>query len=144
MDDSTRAKKAGRPRRILRCAAIGMVLFVVLGVWISQQFPALTHGRKSSVELLQAVFKAPISMPVDAAQYVFKRVKKEAAVLFVNSCDIPAETRDRVVAMIRGERLETVTVPFVYHLYELYGAPAAGAPESMADLAYAEPPAPRQ
>ncbi len=139
MTETSSASPIRRSRRALRFTIAGLAIFVVLGVAVSQQFPSLTHGPKSSVEMLEGLFKAPFAMPADAAKFVFKRVKKDAVVLFIDSCELPADARGRLVAMVRGEEFASVTVPFVYYLYELYGEPAAGEPESMADLAYDEP-----
>jgi hypothetical protein len=46
--------------------------------------------------------------------------------------------------MVRGERFKEVTVPFVFFLYELYGAPAKAEAITINDLAYAEPVEPAQ
>ena len=131
--------KNKRLRRWLRWSGVGIVLFVILGVWIAQQFPALTSGPKTSVELLQHLFKAPIHMVANPAEYLLRRVGKEAVVTFIVSCDLPADTEGRLSSMVRGEGFEDATIPFVYYLYELYGAPVTTGTGNVADLAYAEP-----
>jgi hypothetical protein len=126
--------------RFLRFLLLGIVLFLILGVWVSREFPALTNGPRSSVELIEGLFEAPRGIRRDAARYLLNRVKREAVVVFINSCDLRADQRKRLVAMVRGEQFQNVTVPFVYYLYELYGSPALAEPRLEDDLAYAEPP----
>lgn len=114
------------------------MLFLVLGVWVSRQFPSLTSGPKTSVELLEGLFRAPVEIPADAVNYVLNRVKKEAVVQFVDLLDVPEDARGRVKQWVLGERFDDVSAPFVYSLYELYGVPALAAGDAAADLAYAE------
>ncbi|NQT85799.1 alkaline phosphatase family protein, partial [bacterium] len=126
-----------RLRRLAKLAAVCIGLFLVLGVWVSHQFPALTHGPKSSVELLEGLFTTPTQAVEDVSQYVLTHAELKGAELFVQSCDLPADCESRLMAMLRGERFQEVTVPFVYTLYELYGAPVTE-PEAISDLAYPE------
>ena len=131
-------RKSARYSRLFRYTAGGIVLFLVLGVWISHQFPALTNGPKTSAELLAALFKAPVEIPKDAAKYAIGRVEKKAVVAFVQLCDAPEDVKGRVIQLVNGERFDEITAPFVFYLYELYAAPALANDDSMEDLAYAE------
>src|SRR5262245_10230230 len=109
-----------RVRRLIGLTAIGIALFLLLGVSISQQFPALTNGPKSSAELIQAIFKAPIEIPANAAEYALTRVKKDAVTAFVEFLDVPPEVKARVIRLVQGDQFDELTAPFVYYLYELY------------------------
>ena len=129
------ARRKLRQRRV----ALGLVLFLVLGVGVSHQFPALTGGPRSSAELLEDVFEVPFRLALDPAQFLLERAGEEAVVLFVQSCDLPAATKGRLEAHIQGEALKKRTVPFLFYLYELYGAGGSVKPGELADLAYAEP-----
>jgi hypothetical protein len=62
-------------------------------------------------------------------------VELKGVELFIRSCDLPADCKSRLVAMVRGEQFQDVTVPFVYYLYETYGAPVAE-PADVSDLTY--------
>ncbi len=115
-----------------------VVLLVILGVFVSHQFPALTNGPKSSAEILEALFKTPDRAVTASKEYVLKHIKQEAVELFVKSCDLPPETEKRLLDMLGGEQFTEVTVPFVFYLYELYGAPATTDAVDTADLAYRE------
>jgi hypothetical protein len=132
---------SNRPRwvRIVRYAAIGIVVFILGGVWISHQFPALTNGPKTSVELLSGLFHAPIDVSTGAAKVALGRVKKDAILGFIQLVDAPADVKQRCADLINGERFDEVTAPFVLYLYDLYAAPALAKPDASADLAYAEP-----
>ena len=130
--------KRARYTRLFRFIAGGILLFLVLGVWISHQFPALTNGPKTSAELLRGLFKAPIEMPADAAKYALTRVKRDAVVRFVQLLDAPADVKTRVTQLVQGEQFDEITAPFVLYLYELYAAPAFAGSNETADLAYAE------
>lgn len=130
--------KPARYGRLFRYTGGGIVLFLVLGVWVSHQFPALTNGPKTSAELLAGLFKAPVEIPKDAAKYAIGRVQKKAVVGFVQLCDAPADVKGRVIQLVNGERFDEITAPFVFYLYELYAAPALANDDSMNDLAYAE------
>lgn len=127
-----------RLHRLLKWLLVGLVLLVILGVWVSQQFPALTSGPKSSTEILASVFKMPARRAGDLSGQLAKHVEREALELFIRSCDLPADSRQRLLSLVRGESFREVTVPFVYYLYETYGRGAAG-PVDDGDLAYAEP-----
>lgn len=131
-------------RRFSRVIVIGVVLLVTLGVWVTHQFPALTTGPKSSVEILESLFKTPARLVSEPTEYILTHIKREAVELFVWSCDLPADAEDRLLALVRGERFKEVTVPFVFFLYELYGAPAKAEAVTINDLAYAEPVEPEQ
>ncbi len=128
-----------RLQRIFLSISATVVLLVILGVWVSHQFPALTNGPKSSAEMLEILFETPIRSVTAPTKYVLKHIEQEAVELFIRSCDLPPDTEARLLAMVRGERFAEVTVPFVFYLYELYGATAAAEEVATADLAYAEP-----
>ena len=127
-----------RLQRIFLFIGATVVLVVILGVWVSHQFPALTNGPKSSAEMLEALFKTPIRTVTASTDYVLKHIEQEAVKLFVKSCDLPPETEKRLLEMVSGEDFSEVTVPFVFYLYELYGAPATTEAVATTDLAYAE------
>jgi hypothetical protein len=131
-------------RRFFPFFTVVIVLFVALGVWVTHQFPALTNGPKSSVEILESLFEAPARMVSVPTEYVLQHIKREAVELFIRSCDLPFDAEGRLLAMVRGERFKEVTVPFVFFLYELYGAPAKAEAITINDLAYAEPVEPAQ
>ncbi len=78
-------------RRILLFLLAAVLLTVVLGVWITYQFPSLAAGRKSSVEVLEDLFKAPVVVTEENAQQALKDVSKDAAVVFIRACDLPAD-----------------------------------------------------
>ena len=126
--------------RFLRFFLPAIVLLPILGVWISHEFPALTNGPKSSVEILEALFAAPRHIRLDASRYLLDRVKRDAMVLLVDSCDLRADQRERIVTAIRAEDFTNETVPFMMYLHELYGSPSLGGTRTTDDLAYAEPP----
>ena len=71
--------------------------------------------------------------------YILKRINQAAVESFIRACDLPFDTEGRLRAMVRGERFEEVTIPFVFFLYELYGAPEQAEAVAISDLAYAEP-----
>ena len=118
---STRSK---RLKRLLLFISISVVTLVVLGVAVSHQFPALTNGPKSSAEIMEILFKAPIRTVTAPSQYVLEHVERGAVELFIRSCDLPSDTEARLLAMLHSERFKEVTVPFIFYLYELYGAAA--------------------
>jgi hypothetical protein len=121
-----------------------MALFVVVGVWVTHELPWLTKGPKSSAEILEGLLRAPAQMASEPKQYVLKQIKREGVELFIRSCDLPSDAEGRLLAMIRGERFEEVTVPFVFYLHELYGAPVTTEAVAINDLGYAEPKKPVQ
>ncbi|MCH8151460.1 MAG: alkaline phosphatase family protein [Planctomycetes bacterium] len=133
-----------RPQRLFLLIATAVVLVATLGVWVSHQFPALTNGPKSSAEMLEGLFKTPARMVTASTKYIFKHIEQRAVELFIRSCGLPPDTEGRLLAMVRGERFEEVTVPFVFYLYELYGAPATTQAVAIADLDYEEPIEPEQ
>jgi len=122
----------------------GTALCVIVGVWVAHQFPALTHGPKSSGEILESMFKAPARLIGQPTEYLRRHLKQEAVELFLRSCDLPNDVEGRLLAMVRGERFKEVTVPFVFFLYELYGAPQKADAIAVEDLAYAEPAEPKR
>lgn len=128
-----------RLRRLLKWLSVCLALAVILGVWVSQQFPAWTNGPKSSTEILSMLFTMPARAARDVSGYVAGYVQREAVEVFIRSCDLPADSQERLLAMVRGEQFRDVTVPFVYYLYDSYGPAATGSAE-FSDLAYAEPP----
>jgi len=127
-----------RRRRCLRRAAVGLALTLVAGVWIGYQFPGLVVGRKSSVELLADIFQAPVDLHRNSALELLKTINKTAVGGFVGACDLPDDAEARLLAMVHSERTEAVTVPFVFYLYEMYGAPVTDDAEELADLRYGE------
>ena len=127
-----------RLQRIFLFIGATVVLVVILGVWVSHQFPALTNGPKSSAEMLEALFKTPIRTVTASTDYVLKHIEQEAVKLFVKSCDLPPETEKRLLEMVSGEDFSEVTVPFVFYLYELYGAPGTTEAVATNDLTYDE------
>lgn len=129
-----------RLQRIFLFSAATVVLVVILGVWVSHQFPALTNGPKSSAEILETLFKTPDRTVTASRKFVLKHIKQEAVELFIKSCDLPPDTEKRLLVMLGGEQFTEVTVPFVFYLYELYGAPATTEAVETDDLAYAEEP----
>ncbi len=133
--------KSGRLRRLCRLLLVGVVLFVVLGVWITHQFPGLTERRKTSLELLEDLFRIPFQMVEDPARVVLSRAKREAAEVFIKSTDLPDDVETRLVDLIHQRRFREVTVPFVSYLYDLYGAPVGADAQALASLRYDEPPA---
>src|SRR5262245_14500418 len=103
--------KITRAKRWVRITVVCLALFLVIGVWVSQQFPSLTNGPKSSAELIAAIFKAPIEIPANAAEYAIKRVKKDAITGFVELLDAPDEVKGRVIQLVQGDRFDEVTAP---------------------------------
>ena len=91
-----------RLQRIFLFIGATVVLVVILGVWVSHQFPALTNGPKSSAEMLEALFKTPIRTVTASTDYVLKHIEQEAVKLFVKSCDLPPETEKRLLEMVSG------------------------------------------
>jgi hypothetical protein len=126
-----------RRYRAWHAVLLGLAGLVVLGVGISHQFPALTHGPKTSVELLESLLRAPRDSAENAVRDLRRYTEWTGLELFVRSCDLPADCEERLLAMVRGDRFRDVTVPFVYSLYELYGGPSRQKSE-LADLSYAE------
>ena len=127
-----------RRRKYFWLLTIGLLLFVGLGVWVSVQFPALTNGPHSSTQILEGLFQLPSQAVSGSADYVLKRVNRGAVELFILSSNLPSDSEERLLALVRGERFEDVTVPFVFYLYELYGASSETESVSLDDLAYAE------
>jgi hypothetical protein len=126
-------------RRSWQRVALGLALFLVLGVGISHQFPALTGGPRSSAELLEELFEAPVRLAIDPARFFMARAGSEAVVLFVRSCDLPPAAEGRLVAHLEGETFRRRTLPFLFYLYELYGAGMSVEASELEELAYAEP-----
>ena len=127
-----------RLRRISAALAAGLLLLVALGVWVTQQFPALTNGPKSSVEILGALFKTPVRTVAKRRDFTFDRVNQAAVELFIRACDLPADAEGRLLDLVRGDHFDEVTTPFVFFLYDLYGAPAQAEAVTEDDLAYGE------
>lgn len=116
----------------------GLVAAAALVIWLGYEFPGWFVGRKSSVELLSDVFQAPAEITGASVQFAFKQINKEAVKLFILSCDLPADVEGRLTALVARERTDRVTLPFIYHLYEIYGAPVAD-DEAVAAIGYNEP-----
>ena len=125
-------------RRLVGALAGTLLLLVAAGVWVAQQFPALTNGPKSSVEILEGLFKNPVRTVAQPRNYIFERVNQAAVELFIRACDLPADAEGRLLDLVRGDHFDEVTTPFVFLLYELYGAPAQAEAVTVDDLAYAE------
>ena len=70
--------------------------------------------------------------------YILEHVNQAGVELFILACDLPSDAEGRLPDLVRGERFEEITVPFIFFLYELYGAPAQVEAVAVADLAYAE------
>lgn len=94
--------------------SIGLVLFVTLGVWVTQQFPGLTNGPKTSTEILEGLFKAPARMVAQPRTFILERVNQSAVDLFIRACDLSSDVEGRLLDLVRGERFEEVTVPFIF------------------------------
>ena len=113
--------KIKRPRLWIRIIAGSLLAFVVLGVWITRQFPSLTSSPKTSVELLEDLFSKPVREVVGGAGVVIDRVKLEAVALFIRASDLEEDVEGRLLSMVRGDQFTETTVPFIFYLYELYG-----------------------
>jgi hypothetical protein len=128
-----------RSRRWIWRRLLVSLLIVVAGcVWLSYEFPSITAGRRSSAEILSSMFRAPVRVTDELAKEALTQVGKEAVVQFVRENDLPPDVEKRIIALVRSERVETVTLPFVYYLHELYGAPAEEEDQATHDLAYEE------
>ncbi len=125
-------------RRLFATFIAGLILLVVLGVWVAGQFPALTNGPKSSAEILEGLFKTPANIVTRPGDHILEHINQAAVELFIRACDLPADAEGRLLDLVRGDRFEEVTVPFVFFLYELYGAPRQTEAGNVSDLAYAE------
>ena len=99
---------------------------------------ALTNGPKSSAEILEGLFRTPARMVARPRAYILEHVNQAGVELFILACDLPSDAEGRLLDLVRGERFEEITVPFIFFLYELYGAPAQVEAVAVADLAYAE------
>ena len=133
-----------RLRRLFAAFTVGLAVLVALGVWIAQQFPSLTSGPKSSAEILEGLFKTPAHMVAQPRAFILEHVNQAAVELFIRACDLPSDEEGRLLDLVRGERFDEVTIPFVFFLYELYGAPAQAEAVTVGDLAYAETIEPEQ
>ncbi|MGH7137817.1 MAG: alkaline phosphatase family protein, partial [Pirellulales bacterium] len=116
-----------------------LVAAVAVVVWLGYEFPGWFGGRKSSVELLADLFHSPVEVTDDTIRAAAKGLNKRAATLFIRSCDLPDDVEGRLTALVAGERIDRVTVPFIYHLYELYGAPVTEDDEDLRAIGYDEP-----
>jgi hypothetical protein len=99
-----------RLRHLLYTSLITLGCVVLLAVWISHQFPALTHGPKSSVEVVEAMLRAPKRTHDEAWHLVRQRMEQAGVEVFLKSCDIPADCQQRLLAVVRGENFREVTV----------------------------------
>lgn len=131
--------RSPRVRRWPLRIAVGLVVAMALVVWLGYEFPGWFVGRKSSLELLSDVFQAPVEITEESVQFALKRVNKEAVTLFIRSSDLPADVEDRLTALVASEQTDRVTLPFVYHLYELYGAPLTEDEQTIKAIGYDEP-----
>jgi hypothetical protein len=125
-----------RPKRWLRRSIITLATLLVLGVWLGHEFPGWFVARKSSVELLADLFQAPAEITNSRVRAALKSVNKQAVSLFIRSCDLPDDVEERLTTMVASERVDRVTVPFIYYLYEMYGAPATESEETLAGIGY--------
>lgn len=128
-----------RLRKLARWSAAILALLVIAVVAVSHQFPSLTKGRKSSVEVLADVFDAPSRAVGDPARYFAQEAGRAAVEVFIESCGLPDDAEARLIERLNSEHFDELTVPFVYYLYELYGAPQRANAELLARLAYDEP-----
>ena len=131
--------KSRRVRRWLIGSVAALAVVVALGVWVGFQFPSLLEGRKSSVELLEDLFQVPVELTDEKARAALKGINKQAVVLFIRSCDLRDDVEGRLVGLVESDRIDRVTIPFVYHLYELYGSPVTSDDETLVALGYDEP-----
>lgn len=136
--DGRLAKDAPRCRRWPGWVVLALLL--ALGVVAVRQFPGLMRLPQGAAELLEELYPAPVSFAADAARFLAERLGEEGVVLFIRACGLPEETRERLIAHVRGEGFGQRTIPFVFYLYDLYGAALAVQPEELTDLAYAEAP----
>lgn len=119
--------------------AIALVIIVAAAVWLGHEFPGWFVGRKSSAEVLADIFQAPVEITDDRIREAIKGVNKQAVVLFIGSCDLRDDVKERLCELVEGDRIDRVTVPFVYHLYELYGAPMTETEIELESIGYDEP-----
>jgi hypothetical protein len=135
---TTVLKSRGFQRWALRIA-IGLAIVVAALVWVGHEFPGWFVGRKSSAEVLADIFQAPVEITDDHIRQAIKGVNKQAVVLFIRSCELRDDVKDRLCDLVEGDHIDHVTVPFVYHLYELYSAPIAETEVDLRSLGYDEP-----
>ena len=128
-----------RLRRWMLRVSLGLALGVVIVVWLGHEFPGWFVGRKSSVELLADMFQAPVAITDENVRAAIKGVNKQAVALFIRSCDLPDDVERRLTDLVASDRIDRVTVPFVYYLYELYGAPVTADDEDVKPIGYDEP-----
>ena len=57
---------------------IGLVALLAVGVWVSQQFPALTNGPKSSAEVLEGLFRTSAQTVAQPRAYILEYVDQAA------------------------------------------------------------------
>lgn len=131
--------RSPRLRRWALRITLGMAMVVATVVWLGHEFPGWFVGRKSSAEVLADIFQAPAQITDDSIRSALKGINKQAVVLFIRSCGLPDEVETRLTDHVTGERVERVTVPFIYYLYELYGAPLNDDPDRLKEIGYDEP-----
>jgi hypothetical protein len=103
--------------------AIGLTVIVAALVWLGHEFPGWFAGRRSSAEVLADIFQAPVEITDANTREAIKGINKQAVMLFIHSCDLHDDVKDRLCDLVESDHVDRITVPFVYHLYELYGAP---------------------
>ena len=124
-----------RNRLLILVLGLGVALFVFGGVWITHEFPSFIHGPKTSYEVLQALYRAPARAASFHLESALRFVGQEGIELFIQSSELPRDAEARLLMLVRGERFRDVDVPFLFYLYELYGAPAKNPPGGIEDLA---------
>lgn len=114
----------------------GVVSVLVLAVAAGQWVPALTGGPVSSTEALRAMFSAPAQLARVGLDELRERYTVGSLEAFVIANRLPDDAEQRLLAMIRDDSLFDVDLPFVYHLYDVYGATAAVEDEDLVGLEY--------
>ncbi|HET6881432.1 MAG TPA: alkaline phosphatase family protein [Pirellulales bacterium] len=130
--------RPGQLRRWLRRGALTAVIVVAALVWLGREFPGWFAGRKSSAELLADIFHAPVEITDDNVRAALRSVNKQAVILFIQSCNLDADVEGRLCRLVASDHVDRVAAPFVYHLYELYGAPVTTDKNELTGLGYDE------
>jgi hypothetical protein len=131
--------RSSRFRRWTRRLALGAAAIVAITVWLGHEFPGWFIGRKSSAELMADIFQAPVKITDGNLRAAMKGVNKQAVALFIRSCDLPDDVERRLTNLVESEQVDRVTVPFIYYLYEMYGAPLTEDDQDVKTIGYDEP-----